>query len=161
MMAYPAIRSDLGALVRSDFIRLITRGGSSSDCLLALLRAPSDFGFRTLLQAGGRAPPGSVVREWASKLSLASARALLATYEKAEADIKKYGKRDALEADASHACSRGPALRERIAFLESGGDKLATAREAWRGAIKEAKSARKTTLLDGGNNHPVKTTGAK
>ena len=49
-MAYPAIRSDLGALVRSDFIRLITRGGSSSDCLLALLRAPSDFGFRTLLR---------------------------------------------------------------------------------------------------------------
>ena len=106
---------------------------------------------------GGRSPPGGVVKEWASKLSLASARALLATYEKAEADVKKYGKRDALEADASHSKSRGPALRERIAFLESGGDKLAIAREAWRGAVKEAKKARKPTLLDGGANHPAKS----
>ena len=57
-MAYPAIRSDLGALVRSDFIRLITRGLSFSDCLLALLRAPrtSDFGLpsgESLLGAAG------------------------------------------------------------------------------------------------------------
>ena len=60
-MAYPAIRSDLEALVRSDFIRLVTRGVSSSDCLslssesavgLRISDSPSAFG-ESLLGAAG------------------------------------------------------------------------------------------------------------
>ena len=55
-----------------------------------------------------------VIEEWAERLTVPQAQEILDRYEYAEMQCLLHGPSNEWEVDASHAASRGPALRKRI-----------------------------------------------
>ena len=55
-----------------------------------------------------------VIEEWAERLTVPQAQEILDRYEYADMQCLLHGPSDEWEVDASHAASRGPALRKRI-----------------------------------------------